>query len=105
MRRPFNSNDIITVINPVILRGEGHSVKTENCFSIDALPSNVRGARVKRMSRIFVNYTSVDGTHYEEEQLVGIDARVFQHELDHLNGELMLDEGTKYGKFMGWDRT
>ena len=34
-----------------------------------------------------------------------MDARVFQHELDHLNGELMLDTKTQNGRFMGWERS
>jgi len=35
--------------------------------------------------------------------LVGMDARVFQHELSHLDGGLLIDK-SRYGKFMGWRR-
>ena len=104
MRRPYNSDNIVTMINPRLLRGEGHSVKSEGCFSIPDLPSNVIGAKVKRMSSIFVEYTDEDGILYEEDMLVGMDARIFLHELDHLNGYLCLDDRTPTGKFMGWER-
>lgn len=105
MRWPYNGDRIVTIINPRLIRGEGHSVKAEGCFSIPDVPSNVAGARVKRMSRIFVDYTDEEGVDHKDEMLVGMDARVFQHELDHLNGYLMLDNKTPTGEFRGWERS
>ena len=105
MRWPYNSDRLVTIINPRLIRGEGHSVKSENCFSLPDLPSNVNGARVKRMSRIFVHYTDEEGIEHGEEMLVGMDARTFQHELDHLDGFLMLDSKTPRGEFRGWERS
>lgn len=105
MRWPFSSDRIVTIINPRLIRGEGHSIKRENCFSLPDLPSNIGGARVKRMSRIFVDYTDEEGVEIKEEMLVGVDARTFQHELDHLNGFLMLDGKTPTGEFRGWERS
>ena len=99
MRQPFSSNKFLTVINPKIIRGHGFSTKSENCFSIPSLPGNVKGARVKRMSEIVVSFYDVNGVE-QETTLVGMDARTFQHEFDHLNGILMLDKP----KFQGWDR-
>ncbi len=104
MRWPFNGDKIVTIINPRLIRGEGHSVKAEGCFSIPEVPSNVIGARVKRMSMIFVDYTDEEGVNHNEEMLIGMDARVFLHELDHLSGHLMLDNKTPTGAFMGWER-
>lgn len=104
MRKPFSSDHIITIINPRLIRGDGHSIKTEGCFSVPNLPSNVTGARVKRMSRIFVNYTDEDCIDHKDELLVGMDARVFLHELDHLSGFLMIDDKTPTGEFKGWER-
>lgn len=100
MRRPFGSDSLMTVINPTIVRGHGFSTKTENCFSIPSLPANVKGARVKRMSEIVVRFQNEDGIE-EETTLVGMDARTFQHELDHLNGKLILDDPG----FKGWERS
>lgn len=105
MRWPYSSDNIVTVINPQFIRGEGRSIKTESCFSIPDLPSNILGARVRRMSTIFINYTDEQGVIYEEEMLVGMTARVFLHELDHLNGFLMLDDKTSTGVFQGWERS
>ncbi len=104
MRQPFNSDRIITIINPKLIRGNGHSIKAEGCFSVPNLPENVKGARVKRMSRIFVDYADEEGTYHEDEMFVGMDARTFQHELDHLDGFLMLDDNTPRGEFRGWER-
>jgi len=98
MRKPFSSDQIITVINPKLIRGEGKSVGVENCFSVPNLPENVKGAKVQRQSRIFVDYTDEDGVAYKEEMFVGLDARIFLHELDHLDGKLLLDDP----KFKGW---
>lgn len=99
MRQPFSSNKLLAVINPEIVRGYGFSTKTESCFSIPSLPANVKGARIKRMSEIVVRFQNENGIE-EETTLVGMDARTFQHELDHLNGKLMLDEPG----FKGWER-
>ena len=104
MRWPHSSDKIVTIINPRLIRGEGHSVKAEGCFSIPNLPVNVSGARVRRMSRIFVDYTDEQGVEIKEEMLMGMDARIFLHELDHLNGFLMLDDKTPTGEFRGWER-
>ncbi|MHA2063519.1 MAG: peptide deformylase [Candidatus Thorarchaeota archaeon] len=104
MRKPFNSDNVIAIINPRLIRGEGKSTKAEGCFSIPNLPENVKGARMTRMSRIVVDYTDEEGIDHKEEMLVGMDARIFQHELDHLSGSLIIDDTTPTGKFRGWER-
>ena len=91
MRRPYNSENLLTVINPTIVRrGVNTRIKSEGCFSIPNIPDAVKGARVKRFTEVFVNYTDESGLEHKEEMLVGMDARVFQHELDHLEGHLFL---------------
>jgi peptide deformylase len=100
MRRPFSSDKLLTVINPTIIRGHGYSTKTEACFSIPNLPSSISGARVKRQSEIVISYSDEAGVTHED-TLVGMDSRAFQHELDHLNGRLMLDDPN----FKGWSRS
>ena len=105
MRKPFSSNNIITIINPRLIRGDGKSTKAEGCFSIPNLPENVKGVRVARMSHVVVDYTDEEGIDHKEEMLVGMDARVFQHELDHLSGSLIIDDTTPTGKFRGWERS
>jgi peptide deformylase len=104
VRKPFSSDNLLVIINPRIIRGEGKSSGVENCFSIDNLPENVKGAVVQRQSLIVVEFTDEHGILQTEELFVGMDARIFQHELDHLNGELILDDKTSTGKFQGWRR-
>jgi len=58
---------------------------------------------VKRMSMIHVTYTDESGVEQAQDMLVGMDARIFQHELSHLDGQLLIDK-SRYGKFMGWRR-
>lgn len=96
MKKPWNSSNVIAVINPKILRKEDSVTKPEGCFSVP-LPRGT-GAKVKRASKIYVEYDTESGEHITDELFIGMDARVFQHELDHLNGELMIDEN----KFEGW---
>lgn len=105
MRQPYNTERLITVINPRIIRGEGKANGVENCFSIDNVPAGVQGAVVRRQSRIFVEFTDEEGTLHTEELYVGMDARIFQHEYDHLFGCLILDDNTPTGKFQGWRRS
>ena len=102
MRQPFSSDRLTVVINPRILRGTGHSVKAEGCFSLPDVPAD---PMVKRSSMIFVNYTDENGVLQEEEMLVGMDARIFQHELDHLDGILMVDAKPNGRGFQRWKRS
>jgi len=89
------------VINPEILERRGALEKeNEGCLSVPG----VYGA-VERPSEIVVRYIDLSGKSYEE-VIKGLKARVFQHEIDHLNGviftdyidsieELEVDEGYK----------
>lgn len=102
MRRPFNSDQLTVVVNPRVLRGTGHSVKAEGCFSLPDMPAT---PMVKRSSMIHVTYTDEHGVEQAEEMLVGMDARIFQHELDHLSGILMVDTKSNGRGFQKWMRS
>ncbi len=74
------------VINPVILaHSDATSKDWEGCLSLPG----IRGL-VPRYEWIDVSYQTYDGgtveTRYE-----GFMARVFQHELDHINGHVFID--------------
>lgn len=74
------------VINPMMLRPSGGKVSSlEGCLSIPG-----KTARVKRYKSRKVVYTNLDG-HRIKKTLKGFDARVFQHEFDHLEGILITD--------------
>lgn len=74
------------LVNPVVTRvGEDTDVDTEGCLSLGSVRVPVeRAARVKLEAR------DADGGSVTLE-LEGYPARVVQHEVDHLDGTLMLD--------------
>ena len=71
-------------INPVILGGSGEIVDEEGCLSLPEIRGNVR-----RQEKITVRAQDLDGTILEEE-VSGLEARVVQHEFDHLDGILFI---------------
>lgn len=74
------------MINPQILNHSSERVKDwEGCLSVPG----VRGL-VPRYRAIAVEYTGRDGQRYQQE-LTDFVARIFQHELDHLDGILFVD--------------
>lgn len=74
------------VINPEIISRSEETVKDwEGCLSIPG----IRGL-VPRHSWVEVRYISREG-NVEERRFSDFIARIFQHELDHLNGVLFLD--------------
>ena len=72
-------------VNPRILSSSGSETMEEGCLSIP----NIR-ADVIRPATIEVEYQTLEGEKVKE-TLDGLTARVFQHELDHLNGVLFID--------------
>jgi len=74
------------VINPKILENSGETIEDEGCLSV----IDIRGL-VKRPENITVEYTDRDGKKCVEKNS-GILARIFCHEIDHLNGILFVDK-------------
>lgn len=78
------------VVNPVIVaQMNGVKALTERCLSrVDAEGKLLPGIRKRRAKQIQVECFTMNGLEFRKETftLKGIDARVFQHELDHLNG-------------------
>ena len=75
------------IINPEILRSSSEKVKGwEGCLSVPSM----RGL-VPRHSKITVRYFDQQGNQLQKE-LTGFIARIFQHELDHLNGLTFIDQ-------------
>jgi peptide deformylase len=77
--------ELLVVINPEITAAEGFEICEEGCLSVPgySLP-------VKRNARIFLQATLLDGRELRME-FEGLKARVLQHEIDHLNGILIVD--------------
>ena len=77
---------LIALINPVITNREGEKITEEGCLSFPNLYSNI-----KRSSKITVTALNQEGEQVEftDENLI---ARIFQHEIDHLDGILFIDK-------------
>ncbi|MBF0378260.1 MAG: peptide deformylase [Desulfamplus sp.] len=76
----------IVVINPEIIRTSHEVIKSwESCLSIPG----IRGL-VSRYQSILVRYETED-ENIEEKEISDFQARIFQHEYDHLDGLVYLD--------------
>jgi peptide deformylase len=73
-----------TLINPAIVEGEGESVMDEGCLSLPTIE-----VPVKRMEKVFIRGWDFKNKEVSLE-LFGFEARVYQHEMDHLNGKLII---------------
>lgn len=77
---------IVTMVNPDILaHGSTVEVKEEGCLSLPGKYGNV-----ERFTEVTVAFHDLDGTRQVFE-LQGLNARVVQHENDHINGVLFID--------------
>ena len=82
----FEDNEIVPFINPTILeRGSEKDIVEEGCLSI---PDQL--VNVKRPTYVRVRFLDIEGNTIECD-LEGLDARILQHEIDHLNGILIID--------------
>lgn len=80
-----NKDDAGEIINPTIVQSDGIVTYEEGCLSIPEIYMPI-----ERPEFITVIGFDSDGNELELE-LDGINARLFQHEIDHLNGLTMLD--------------
>ena len=72
------------LINPQIVEGHGESISEEGCLSLPTIE-----VPVKRMERVFIQSWNLEGKEVSLE-LSGFPGRVYQHEIDHLNGILII---------------
>ena len=78
-------------INPKIIDKSSYSkVDWEGCLSCPGAH-----VRVRRSHSITIQYEDIEGKIIKR-KFTGFDARVIQHELDHLNGFLIKDRGKVY---------
>lgn len=76
----------IPLINPTIVKKSKETyLLEEGCLS---LPET--SLEIKRSTGVDARAFDIDGNELDIE-LEGLPARIFQHELDHLNGKLILD--------------
>lgn len=87
---PLETDDIESVekvfLNPVILEHDDNtSWYNEGCLSIPGIFEDVN-----RPGKVEVRYRDLN-FDWHQETLDGIEARIFQHEYDHLQGVLFID--------------
>jgi peptide deformylase len=80
-----NNEDLIVLANPEILHMEGETVLEEGCLSVPGI-----NEKVTRPFRVVIKGIDLDGNEkiIEAEDLL---ARIFCHEVDHVNGKLFIE--------------
>ena len=76
---------LVVMFDPLIVEAAGREVAREGCMSVPDLTANVA-----RATRLVVQGRMVDGS-IRVISTEGFEARAFQHEIDHLDGLLILD--------------
>ena len=76
---------LLKMFNPKILSKKGLASLEEGCLSVPESTVNV-----KRSEEICVSYIDENGKECKK-VFNGLPARVIQHEIDHLNGKLIID--------------
>lgn len=84
-RTEYEGPGLIEIINPEIISSEGEVIAEEACLSIPGFTSDV-----KRKQRVVIEAYNREGQLMEIEASELL-ARVFQHEIDHLDGVLFID--------------
>lgn len=85
MKKPHPNHGLVVLFDPELLLAEGSEVRREGCASVPEYTCDIR-----RATNIVVRGTTPEG----EARVIeaeGFEARAFQHELDHLDGTLILD--------------
>ena len=85
-KEEFSYNPIVFV-NPVIIQHEGEMDSYEGCLSFP----NVF-FKVKRYQKVIVRYQDILGKERKLESAADLQCRCLQHEIDHLDGKLMVDK-------------
>ena len=75
----------MVIMNPELVTGEGSEIGREGCLSLPSITADVR-----RATRIFLKGFTLTGEEVGAETS-GFEARAIQHEVDHLDGILILD--------------
>ncbi len=78
-------DQLLTLINPVILKAEGKAEREEGCLSVPGIYEPVT-----RAAHITVKYLNLEGKEViqEAEGLIGV---CIQHEMDHLEGHVFVE--------------
>ncbi|MBF0523001.1 MAG: peptide deformylase [Candidatus Omnitrophica bacterium] len=78
----------LIIINPKLLSKKGSQCLDEGCLSVPGVTINI-----KRPEKVFTQFLDQNNKQVKR-WLEGLMARAFLHELDHLDGKLIIDYGT-----------
>ena len=81
-----NEEKLIVCVNPEVVSGEGEVQDVEGCLSFPGL-----WLHVKRYKKIVARYQTITG-ETKQEEFEELMARVFQHELNHLDGQCFVEK-------------
>jgi peptide deformylase len=84
-------NGLITMLNPMVVEASGREKGREGCMSVPDLTADVA-----RFTELVVRGVSRDGSEIVV-ATEGFEARALQHEIDHLDGLLILDRVASLG--------
>jgi len=87
-RKTHENHGRLFLINPVIAAVSGSAIAREGCLSVPDLTANVT-----RATHITVDYTDISGAVCQLNANM-FEARLIQHEVDHLDGYLFIDRVT-----------
>lgn len=81
------------LVNPRVIKKEGHQIVPEGCLSVPDVC-----IKVKRAKKVVIRAQDESGKKLdiEAEDLL---ACAFQHEIDHLQGKLIIDHASLFEKF------
>jgi peptide deformylase len=83
----YDSGEFEVLINPVVQNiGNKKDVDIEGCLSVPDIEDDV-----ERFKKIKVRYIDREGKRINR-RFTGLNARVVQHEVDHLDGVLFIDK-------------
>ena len=80
-----HEDDRRVYINPRIVSADGRQEGEEGCLSMPGVT-----CRLKRRAVVTIEATNLAGEVFQQ-TVEGLAARIFQHEIDHLDGQLLID--------------
>jgi peptide deformylase len=84
-RPPADNHGLVVLLDPELVHAEGAELRREGCLSVPDYTCDVR-----RAETVVVRGTTPEG-EVRVLEAHGFEARAAQHELDHLDGLLILD--------------
>ena len=81
----MQNDDRHVYVNPRIISADGWQNGEEGCLSFPGI-----SCKIKRRAEVTIEALDLDGNVFQE-TVTELPARIFQHEIDHLDGRLLVD--------------